>query len=149
MTEFLNPRNDFLFKRLFGVREQEDLLVALINAVFRDSGGASIRSATILNPEIPQDALRDKRSVFDIRVRTDLGQEIDIEVQTRRHKALAVRTLYYWAKLFTQQLSVGDEFDDLHPCVTINVLDFGYQVRRKTPAFRRGDIRRSPSGEVF
>ena len=95
MTEFLNPRNDFLFKRLFGVAEHEVLLVAFINAVFQDSGRPLVRSATILNPEIPQDALRDKRSVFDIHVRTDLGQEIDIEVQTRRHETLAVRTLYY------------------------------------------------------
>jgi len=126
MKELLNPRNDFLFKRIFGVEENEDLLVNFINAVLEDAGEPLIRSATVLNPEISQDALMDKRSVLDIRARSGLGQEIDIEVQIGRHDDIAVRTVYYWAKLFEQQLRQGSEYAVLRQCITINALDFRY-----------------------
>ncbi len=34
------------------------------------------------------------------------------------------RTLFYWSKLYTEQLSEGQAFNELKKTITINILDF-------------------------
>ena len=36
------------------------------------------------------------------------------------------RTLYYWSKLYTSQLSKGEPYSQLRKTVAINILDFNY-----------------------
>ena len=36
------------------------------------------------------------------------------------------RTLFYWAKLFADQLNPGQPFEELKKTITINILDFSY-----------------------
>ena len=124
--ELLNPRNDFLFKRIFGSEENRDLLVHFLNAVFDDSGQALVTTVELLNPFIDKDAVDDKLSVLDIKARTESGTLIDVEIQIVDHHDMAPRTVYYWAKLFEQQLAETEHYRALHKTVTINILDFSY-----------------------
>ena len=36
------------------------------------------------------------------------------------------RSLYYWSKLYEEQLSEGDKYETLSRTVCINILDFKY-----------------------
>ncbi|MDT3426190.1 hypothetical protein J2Z22_001710 [Paenibacillus forsythiae] len=38
MNELLDPRNDFLFKRIFGSEENRDVLLAFLNKTFIEAG---------------------------------------------------------------------------------------------------------------
>jgi predicted transposase/invertase (TIGR01784 family) len=36
------------------------------------------------------------------------------------------RTLFYWSKIFSEQLKAGQPYDELKKTITINILDFNY-----------------------
>lgn len=50
MAELLNPRNDFLFKRIFGSEENRDVLLAFLNRTFTEAGKPPLTEITLLNP---------------------------------------------------------------------------------------------------
>ena len=122
--ELFNPQVDFVFKRIFGTEENQDILVSFLNAVFEDSGQPLVSQVEVLNPFLEKDALTDKMSVLDIKARTETGTLINIEIQLRDAHDMAHRSLYYWAKLFEEQLQQGQYYHTLHKTVTINVLSF-------------------------
>ncbi len=41
------------------------------------------------------------------------------------------RTLFYWSKMYTSQIKIGDTYDKLKKCITINILDFKYTPLKK------------------
>ncbi len=122
--ELMNPQVDFVFKRIFGTEENHDILVSFLNAVFEDAGQPLVTQVELLNPFLEKDALTDKMSVLDIKARTETGMLINIEIQVRNEQNMAHRSLYYWAKLFEEQLHQGQVYQGLHKTVTINVLSF-------------------------
>ncbi len=137
--QWLDPRNDFLFKRILGAEENRTVLRDFINAVFEDADEPTVTEVEVLNPAIDPEALSDKASLLDIKARTADGVLIDVEIQMVNHRDMEKRTLYDWAKLFGQQLERGDDYRGLHRTVTINVLDFSYipgQVCHTTYAVR-------------
>ena len=120
----LSPLVDFLFKRLFGDEKNTDLLVHFLNAVFDESGGPVITSVEILNPYLDKDALSDKMSILDIKARTQDHALVNVEIQIRNERNIRERTLYYWAKLYEEQLTEGTFYRDLNRTITVNLLNF-------------------------
>ena len=64
LGELLSPKIDFVFKRIFGAQDNQDVLISFLNAVFEDAGQPLIASVEILNPFLEKDALSDKMSVL-------------------------------------------------------------------------------------
>lgn len=126
MGELLSPKVDFVFKRIFGAEENQDVLISFLNAVFEDAGQPLIASVEILNPFLEKDALSDKMSVLDVKARTESGILVNVEIQLRDRRDMEKRTLFYWSKLFQGQLQEGDSYRQLYKAVTVNVLDFDY-----------------------
>ena len=126
LGELLSPKIDFVFKRIFGAQDNQDVLISFLNAVFEDAGQPLIASVEILNPFLEKDALSDKMSVLDVKARTESGMLLDVEIQLRDRRDMEKRTLFYWSKLFQGQLQEGDSYRQLHKAVTVNVLDFDY-----------------------
>ena len=120
----LSPLVDFLFKRIFGDEKNADLLIHFLNAVFEETGEPLVESVEILNPYIDKDAVTDKMSVLDIRARAQARTLVNIEVQIRDEKDMRERTLYYWAKLYEEQLAEGNQYQALHKAITVNILKF-------------------------
>ncbi len=126
LPELLSPTVDFIFKNIFGTKDNQDLLLSFLNAVFEDAGQPLVESVEILNPFLEKDALSDKMSVLDVKARTPSGTLVNVEIQVRNERDMEKRTLYYWAKMFQGQLLIGQNYRDLHKAITINVLDFNY-----------------------
>jgi len=51
-------------------------------------------------------------------------KEIDIEIQLSELKVWADRSLFYLAKMFTQQIRPGESYRVFKKCVSISILDF-------------------------
>ena len=124
MPELLDPKVDFVFKRIFGDERNKDVLVHFLNSIFESAHEPLIESVEILNPYLDKDALTDKMSVLDIRARTTTRSLINIEIQLWNAGDMQKRTLYYWAKLYTGQMEEGDQYRTLQKSITVNVLDF-------------------------
>lgn len=71
----LNPKNDFLFKRLFGEKEGKRLLIGLLNAILRREGAQMITDVSILeDTKLARELVEDKEAVLDILCEVD-GRE--------------------------------------------------------------------------
>ncbi|GKS14882.1 hypothetical protein YDYSY3_58820 [Paenibacillus chitinolyticus] len=81
MNELLDPRNDFLFKRIFGIEENRDVLLAFLNKTFIEAERPPLTEIILLNPYTEKDAPRDKQSILDIRGKTADRELINVEMQ--------------------------------------------------------------------
>ncbi|MEG0296837.1 MAG: Rpn family recombination-promoting nuclease/putative transposase [Clostridium sp.] len=120
----LNPKVDFIFKKIFGSEKHPNILISFLNAVMNPAD--KIISVVINNTEITKDFLEDKFSRLDVKATTNKGEIINIEIQVKNEYNMIKRSLYYWSKLYEEQLTDGDKYDQLSRTVCINVLDFKY-----------------------
>jgi predicted transposase/invertase (TIGR01784 family) len=126
MSELLDPRNDFLFKRIFGSEENRDVLLAFLNKTFIEAGKPPLTEIILLNPYTEKDAPRDKQSLLDIRGKTAEGELINVEMQLFNKYDTEKRTMFYWSKLYSGQLQEGQSYKILKKCVTINILNYSF-----------------------
>lgn len=122
--KLLNPKVDFVFKKIFGSEKHPNILISFLNAVMKPID--KIVSVSINNTEITKDFLEDKFSRLDVKATTNKGEVINIEIQVKNEFNMIKRSLYYWSKLYEEQLTEGDKYDKLSRAVCINILDFKY-----------------------
>ncbi|MEZ5555056.1 Rpn family recombination-promoting nuclease/putative transposase [Haliea sp.] len=120
MVALLDPKNDYVFKRLFA--GDPELTVALINDLRPDL--QPVASVEILNPLISASELSGKGIVLDVRARCVDGHQYNIEMQVQRQLDWGSRSLFYLARLLSQQLSAGDEYQAVASAIGIHLLDF-------------------------
>ena len=116
----LDPKNDFVFKRLFAQRPE--LLADLINAVRSDQPPVEV--IEVLNPRIDPAELTGKFIVLDVLARDVNGSLYGIEMQVRHQPAWDVRSAFYLARAFANQLQTGQDYRALRPAVAIHLMDF-------------------------
>lgn len=124
MQDLLDPKNDFVFKRIFGSEENKDVLLAFLNRTFVEAGESPLTEIILLNPYTDKDSPRDKQSIFDIQAKTAEGKLINVEMQLFNKYDNEKRTLFYWSKQYSGQLEEGQSYKQLRKCVTINILNF-------------------------
>ena len=120
----INPRVDFAFKILFGSEENTDILLPFINSVL--SLPNPLTELTLLNPYNHKTHSTDKLSILDIKARDGLGTLYNIEMQMTSQVGYSQRALYYWSKLYSQQLKAGEDFDQLNKTISIHILNFNH-----------------------
>jgi predicted transposase/invertase (TIGR01784 family) len=118
--ELLDPKNDFVFKRLFA--EAPALLASLINAVRSDEPPIEVIEVT--NPRIEPEELNGKFIVLDILAKDQQGHRYNIEMQVRRFDAWSARSTYYLARTLSSQIVGGQDYLALKPVIGIHLLDF-------------------------
>ncbi|MCP5503250.1 MAG: Rpn family recombination-promoting nuclease/putative transposase [Leptospiraceae bacterium] len=114
--------SDIVFK-IFCIKYPH-LLTDLLNSVLGFEGNQKITRLKILNPEIPGDLMSDKLSVLDIHAKNKNKQYFGIEMQAFPQKFYGKRILYYWAKLYSQQIVRGKKYSDLKPVYSVSFLNF-------------------------
>ena len=120
----LNPKIDFVFKKIFGSEEHPEILISFLNAVLKPQ--KPIVSVEIKNSDLEKEYIEDKFSRLDVKALTSNKEIINIEIQLKNEYNMIQRSLYYWSKLYEEQLSEGDRYDKLSRTVCINILDFKY-----------------------
>ena len=123
----LKVKNDFIFQKLFGEVKNKDILISFLNAVLELGESEKLSDIEVIDgTELKRDSLNDKLGILDIRARTVRGEQINIEVQLVNQYNMDKRTLFYWSKLFTEQLKEGQPYDELQKTIAINILDFNF-----------------------
>ncbi len=62
----------------------------------------------------------------NIHAKTADGKLVNIEIQLFNRYDMEKRTLYYWSKMFTAQLTEGKPYRDLRKTIAINIVNFDY-----------------------
>ncbi|HQS83547.1 MAG: hypothetical protein B7Y25_05800 [Alphaproteobacteria bacterium 16-39-46] len=118
----ITPRVDIAFKKIFGVEENKDLLISLINSIVGEED--QVNEVTLLNPYNPKNFKKDKLSILDIKAKGEDGKRFNIEIQISDEADYDKRALYYWAKLYTEQLQVKEDYSSLSKAIGIHILNF-------------------------
>lgn len=115
--DYINPRIDLAFKKIFGVEENKDLLISLINSVI--SPADRIIDLELLNPYNPKNFKKDKLSILDIKAKDVDGKRFNIEIQITDEANYDKRALYYWGKLYTEQLQESGHYSCLNKAISV------------------------------
>ncbi|UTC75838.1 PD-(D/E)XK nuclease family transposase [Treponema sp. OMZ 792] len=120
-------RNDYAFKRVFGVEENKDVLQDLLECIL-DIPPESIAALELLDKEFHKDSISDKSGILDVKLSLKNNTIIDIEIQNRWNSEFVQRTIFYWAKMYTENLKTGEVYTKLPKCITINIVGEGFDL---------------------
>lgn len=136
----INPRVDIAFKKIFGVEENKDLLISLINSIVTEAD--QVESVEILNPYNERNFKHDKLSVLDIKAKNKQdGTYFLVEMQLADEADYSKRGLYSWARVYSNQLASGESYRRLNKTIAIHILNFTFIDYDK----ERGWIKSSPN----
>ena len=117
----LKPTNDYIFKRIFSKKGNEDLLKDLLEGIL----DIKIDKIEVIQEvEIERIDIADKTGILDIKAIVDETITIDIEIQVKNEYNMIERTLFYWSGLYYTGLKRGERFKEANKVVTINLLKF-------------------------
>ena len=124
--ELLSPLSDIVFKALFG-REEKDsriILIDFLNSVLSLEGNEKITEIIHLSPFNIKEYKEDKGSVFDIKVKNQREERINIEMQINNVDDFRKRSLYYWSKMYSETIKESEIYTTLKKGMVINIMDF-------------------------
>ena len=122
MPEFINPRVDWAFKRIFGSDDTKECLITFLNGVFEDE--FIIKDVKHLKTEQTRHQKRERGVIFDVACETDDGRHIIVEMQKKEQRYFVDRALYYSAKAIVEQAQPGEWDFHLTPVYTVCFMDF-------------------------
>ena len=119
-----NPLNDFFIRYFFTDKGSEKVLLDFINAVMISADMKTFKAVEILNPFNLKRNYKDKETIVDVKCITKNGTVVIIEVQLSGNSRFPERILYYWSTNYSKLLKKGEEYEDLTPVISINLLNF-------------------------
>ncbi|MDR2467144.1 MAG: Rpn family recombination-promoting nuclease/putative transposase, partial [Prevotellaceae bacterium] len=124
MAKYLDPKNDVVFKRIFG--EHPKLLVSLLNALIPLKKEQKIESVEYLPSEVLPFNPKGKRTVVDVRCKDNHGQQFLVEMQMVWNTRFENRMLYNTAKAYSRQLHNAGEYLELKAVYGLGILNTNF-----------------------
>ena len=135
MSDMINPRVDVAFKKIFGVEENKDLLMSLLNSII--SKEDQVDQIELLNPYNERNHPKEKLSILDIKARNKItGTHFLIEMQVSDETDYHQRSLYNWARVYAAQLASGSEYETLQKTIAIHILNFTFIDYKKEKGWK-------------
>ena len=124
ITRFLDPKNDFAFKRIFGSEKHKKLLMSFLNAVLQNQLAAPIQSLTFLKPAQDPELAAKKQSIVDVLCRDKAGVQYIVEMQVASQAGFEERAQYYASKAYVSQMNEGDQYKALKEVIFLAIADY-------------------------
>ena len=118
-----NPTNDYVFKRIFGHKGNENIAKDLIEAIV----GEKFSNIKIENPILQSDDITGKTGILDVRLKAD-DSNVDIEMQVVRTENIQDRALWYWSKMFQESIIRGEDYSKTNRTICIVITDFNIEA---------------------
>ena len=130
--ELLNPRQDYVFKRIFGYKGNEDITKDFLTAILNQNiTSVDIDTNTILG----KDLQKDKVGILDVRAIIDGKINCDIEIQVVDQGNIEKRILFYWSKLYIDSIKEGNDYNKLNKTIIVLILDYNLEKLSKIEHF--------------
>jgi len=114
MPKYLDPKNDLLFKKVFG--EHKNLCISLLNSLLKLTGNKRIGDieydAGEMLPDLPPFG---KNSIVDVRCHDLGGRQFIVEMQMLWTNWFQTRVLFNASKAYVKQFKKGAEYDLAQP----------------------------------
>ncbi|NEV49652.1 Rpn family recombination-promoting nuclease/putative transposase [Wolbachia pipientis] len=124
ISKFLDPKNDFAFRRIFGSVNNKDILIHFLNDILGLTGVDQIEDVSFLSPIQDPDIASQKQSIVDVLCTDSAGTQLIIEMQVVKTTGFEKRAQYYAAKAYSSQAHKGDQYQDLKGVIFIAIAYF-------------------------
>jgi len=92
----LDPKNDVVFQKIFGSPENEDILISFLNALLEGTEKEKIKHIEYVDTKLSDiEAVDDKIGILDVRVVTERGIHINVEIQLINRYNM-ISGLHFW-----------------------------------------------------
>ena len=133
IIDLLDPKNDYVFKRIFGYTGNEEITKGLLESIIPDKINKIELDS---NPITEKDLLDDKVGILDIKAKLNDGNvNCDIEMQVVDQKDIEKRILFYWSKMYIQTIKAGNDYENLKRCIVILISDYDLEKLKNIPEF--------------
>ena len=79
---------------------------------------------TIKDSSLYPDIATNKQIVMDLRVQLNTGEKVNVEMQSISKKGFLSRVLFYWSRLYTEDLKKAGEYQNICPVYSLIFTDF-------------------------
>ena len=121
MTHYLNPKNDLIFKRVFG--EHKHLCRSLLNSMLPLEPSQQIVDLEYLPPELTPELPVLKNSLVDVRCIDTRGRQFIVEMQMQWTESFKSRVLFNASKAYVKQLKPNEEYRFLQPVYALSFVN--------------------------
>jgi predicted transposase/invertase (TIGR01784 family) len=118
----LSPRNDFVFKLIFGDRRNTDILADFLKAALKLPAG-EYDHLVVMDPHLKREFEDDKMGILDVKIHTKGGIVINVEIQVAASPELRDRIILYGAKMLTEQIKRGNTWDKAERVISIIIMN--------------------------
>ncbi|WP_459481136.1 Rpn family recombination-promoting nuclease/putative transposase [Clostridium saccharoperbutylacetonicum] len=127
MIKVLDPKNDVVFQKLFGMKKHKIILISFLNSILNLNGRNLIKDVEFEEKHLDVSLIAsEKLSILDLHVTTESNMNVNVEIQLINQYNMIKRTIFYMAKMLLSQLKKGEDYSFLNKTVTINILNFNY-----------------------
>lgn len=146
MVNLLNPKIDYVFKRLFGQVGNEEITKKLLTSITNENyNNINLDGNTITEKEL----LDDKVGILDIKATLDDNTTCDIEMQVVDKKNIEKRILFYWSKLYYSSIKSGENYKDLKKTIVILFVNYNLETLKKIKKYAtKWQIREAENTQV-
>ena len=120
---FLPPKDDFVFKLLFGDERRKENLAGFLRAVLNLSE-QELSTITIVNPYLLKEYEEDKYGIVDVKIKTILGDSINVEIQVESQTFFRKRIEFYNAKMLVEPLRDSEEYEQVKRAINVVITNF-------------------------
>ena len=147
IIKLLDPKNDYVFKRIFGQIGNEDITKSFLSSIIPDK----IEKIELdCNPIMDKDLLDDKLGILDIKAKLNNNIVCNIEMQICDKKNIEKRLLFYWSKMYAQGIKQGQDYDKLKRTIVILISDYNLEKLKEIPEYvTKWNIREEKYGKII
>lgn len=122
MAQYLSPRNDYGFKKLFGNKDHKNLTISFLNAILGKTKGNLITEIVFEQTEKFPERSGERRSFLDVHCTDQNDKNFIIEMQNEPQSFFFERMIYYASLVYSRQKPSSFSYEYLKPVIFIGIL---------------------------
>ena len=119
--KLLDIKNDYVFKRTFGYKGDENITKILLQDILQIEVNEINLDVNLITEK---ELLDDKVGIMDIATIINNNVQVDVEMQIINKDNIEKRLLYYWNELYRKSIHSGNDYEDLKRTIVIMIADF-------------------------
>ncbi len=121
--EFINPKTDFGFKKIFASPQSKEVLMSFLNTMIYN-GEPTITDLEIIDPYAAPAITGLKDTYLNVKAKITGNKTVIIEMQVINVEAFTKRVIYNAAKTYATQLKPREGYSKLTPLIALTITDF-------------------------
>lgn len=122
MPNYMDPKVDYAFKRVFGDDAHKNILICFLNATLNLVGEDRIVDVKHLPTEYKNDRFKGHDILMDLYVTDQKGSHFIVEMQRGNLSGYSKRMLYYFSTVFNQCLESSQPYAELPDVVVLSIV---------------------------